>query len=355
MSIDDFTAFNPLVMKERYIFGSLTRISDLPEHPFDVAELPFHDWEGGDYVVGEVDHPVNTLLKIELANGRMVEVAKGDKLVGALGVRHATLEATGTWQMTGADKHLHVLTGAGLLGKLTSKSAFLPPLISLKYLGHVQRQGTKVRMMDFLPKVRYVPYQTPTIMLIGTSMSAGKTTVGRMITRLLKRDGYKVVGAKITGAGRYRDTLSYADAGADTIYDFVDVGLPSTVVEPERYEPRLKQLLSMMNSARADVAVVEVGASPMEPYNGDLAYEAIKDQVIFSVLCASDPYSVYGLMRAYGLEPDVVSGVTTNTLAGKELIERLCKVQALNIIDPEDRDAIERMVLKRLPRQASVK
>ena len=66
----------------------------------------------------------------------------------------------------------------------------------------------------------------PVVLLIGTSMSAGKTTTGRIIVHELKRAGLRVAGAKFTGAGRYRDVLAFGDAGADTIIDFVDAACP---------------------------------------------------------------------------------------------------------------------------------
>ena len=71
-------------MKPWYIFTSLTRISDLPEVPFSVEPLPRREWETGDYVVGEVASMPNRLSRIELANGRMVEVVEGDMIVGCL-------------------------------------------------------------------------------------------------------------------------------------------------------------------------------------------------------------------------------------------------------------------------------
>ena len=55
-----------------------------------------------------------------------------------------------------------------------------------------------------------------------------------------------MVGAKLTGAGRYRDILAMQDAGADHIFDFVDAGLPSTVVPESEYRPALRNLLSRM-------------------------------------------------------------------------------------------------------------
>ena len=122
-------------MKPRYFFTSLTRISDLPKAPFSVEPLPRREWETGDYVVGEVASPPNRLSRIELTSGRMVEVAEGDLIVGAFGVRYATLEAVGGWQGIGHDRMMEALTGAGLFGKATSRSTLLPPLLSLALQG----------------------------------------------------------------------------------------------------------------------------------------------------------------------------------------------------------------------------
>lgn len=56
------------------------------------------------------------------------------------------------------------------------------------------------------------------------------------------------------------------DAGADAIYDFVDVGLPSTICPEAEYRSALDGLMSRVAGVDADPAVVEVGASPLEPY-----------------------------------------------------------------------------------------
>jgi hypothetical protein len=259
---------------------------------------------------------------------------KGDKVIVALGARYATLESTGTWEAVGDDGRMSMLTGAGLVGKITSRSPFLAPATHLSYLGHVHIGGTPRNMRDYAPDVPTQEYTTPTILIIGTSMSAGKTASGRVITHQLKEAGLRVLGAKLTGAGRYKDILSLKDAGADEICDFVDVGLPSTVHPREDYAEALDQLLSLMQSAAADVAVVEAGASPLEPYNGDLAVERIAAHIKCLVLCASDPYAVVGVMDSFGVRPDIVAGVATNTLGGIDLIHKLCGLEALNLTDP---------------------
>ena len=318
------------------IFTSLTRISDLAIVPFEIRPVMRNLWAMGDYVACEITDPGGNALLIELPNGRMRGVIGGETIIGALGVRHATLEATGSWEEAGADGRMHMLTGAGLFGKLTSKSAYLPPLMQIRYLGHAWRGGRKLRMEDFVVPIPAQPLKTPVVLFYGTSMSAGKTTSARIVTHLFKSAGYRVVGAKLSGAGRYKDILAVKDVGANAIFDFVDVGLPSSICPEEVYREKLAQLLSRIASVRADVAVIEVGASPLEPYNGFLAIEALMPQVKFSVLSASDPYAVYGLMKAFGMKPDVVTGVASNTLAGIGLVEKLCGVRAVNFIDPSN-------------------
>jgi len=320
-------------MKPRHFFTSLTRISDLPEVPFSVEPLSRREWKTGDYVVGEVASPPNSLSRIELTSGRMVEVVEGDLIVGAFGVRYATLETVGGWQGIGHDRLMETLTGAGLFGKATSRSALLPSLLSLVYKGHVLVEGKKATMRDYVPDVLGREFGLPVVLLVGTSMSAGKTTSAKVIVRLLKEAGLAVVGAKLTGAGRYRDILSMQDAGADYIFDFVDAGLPSTVISEKEYRQSLRNLLSRMAAVEADIVVAEVGASPLEPYNGAAAIEEIGPNVRCTVLSASDPYAVTGVTSAFGNRPDLVTGLATSTQAGIELVEKLSGIRALNVLD----------------------
>jgi uncharacterized NAD-dependent epimerase/dehydratase family protein len=186
----------------------------------------------------------------------------------------------------------------------------------------------------------------PTILIVGTSMSAGKTTSAKIIIRQLKRAGLRVVGTKLTGTGRYRDTLAMLDAGADAVFDFVDVGLPSSVVDPEQYRTPLRDLLGLIGEANPEVLVAEAGASPLEPYNGQVALDELGDTVSFTVLCASDPYAVVGVMRGYGIIPDLVAGVATSTSAGVELVGKLTGVKALNLLDASSTAELQDMLTK---------
>jgi hypothetical protein len=230
---------------------------------------------------------------------------------------------------------MNAMTSAGLFGAVTSMSQVIPPTLRLTYLGHVVRNGKKVRMSDFAIHSSHKSFSVPTVLLVGTSMSAGKTTTGRLIVHELAGMGYKVIGAKLTGAGRYRDILSFRDAGADAVFDFVDAGLPSTVEPESVFRDAIRPLLRHIDSLQPDFLIAEAGASPLEPYNGTAAIEELNDNVRYTVLCASDPYAVVGVEKAFGLVPDLVTGPATSTSAAIDLVRKLTGVPALNVMDPD--------------------
>ena len=318
-------------MLDRYFLSSLTRISDLDTVPFEVKFLPRSQWATGDYVLGKVIPPLNPLSTVELTSGRMANLLPGDLIIGAFGIRQATLEIVGNWQDMTSDNSFHALTPAGLFGKATSVSYLLASPPSLLYQGHLLRDGQKLSMNNFINPLPEKPYDCTTILIIGTSMSAGKTTAARVIISLLRQMGLKVVGAKLTGAGRYRDILAMQDAGADRIFDFVDVGLPSSICEPEAFRLCLRQLLTKIAATDPDVVVAEAGASPLEPYNGSIVLEEMRPQINYTVLCASDPYAVAGVCQGFGLQPDLITGIATSTSAGVKLVEKLTGITALTL------------------------
>jgi hypothetical protein len=179
-------------------------------------------------------------------------------------------------------------------------------------------------------------------------MEAGKTGAAKVIIRLLENLGLRVVGAKLSGAGRNRDILAMSDAGAATVFDFVDVGLPSTVCPEEEYREALRKLLAMIASEKPDVVVAEAGASPLEPYNGAAVLDELGENRRCTVLCASDLYAVVGVVQSFGDTPDVVSGIATNTSAGIELIRKLTGLEALNVIDRNSHTWLRRILVETL-------
>ena len=220
-------------MTVKYFFASLTRISNLPEVSFCGEQLPREEWETGDYVVGKVEPAPSDVSQIELCNGRMVEVVEEDLVVGAFGDRYATLEAAGGWRDIGDGLTMEALTGAGLFGKADSEAM---RLLSLSYEGHVLLDGEKVGMRDYVPPAPDRAFEMPTVLLLGTSMSAGKTASAKAVVRLLEGEGLRVLGAKLAGAGRYRDVLEMEDA---EWFDVVNNNVHGTANTVRAFAPKM--------------------------------------------------------------------------------------------------------------------
>jgi len=318
----------------KLVLGSLARIADLDSRRYEIRTLERSAWATGDYVQGEVTGATTRLYNIECTTGEMVAVEQGDRVIGAFGHRSATLEGVGSWmEIDGGE--MNAMTSAGLFGRFTSVSRLLPKPMTLKYAGHVMRHGEKVCMREFAIRAPVRKLTTPVILLVGTSMSAGKTMTGMYACQILSDLGYRVIGSKLTGAGRYRDILSFRDHGAVEVYDFVDAGLPSTVVAEDEFRVAIRPLLSHIAGRNADFLVVEAGASPLEPYNGAAAVDELGDSVRCRILCASDPYAVVGVQQAYNLRPDLVAGPATNTTAALDLVRKLSGLPGINVIDPD--------------------
>lgn len=330
-----------------YFFSSVSRCSDLWTRPFEVARRDRESWRAADFVVGEVTGHPGILYRCETKTGRIAPLLPGDLVVGALGERAATLEGVGSWTSIGADGGMAALTGAGLFGEVTSVSPLMPPFMRLLYRGHVCREGLVLNMADFVAPAPPAGDPVPAVLVIGTSMSAGKTASARIVIRELRALGHRVAAAKVTGAARYRDIQSFRDVGAIAVFDFVDEGLPSTICPPELYAGVLERMLGRVSASGADVVVIEAGASPLEPYNGTVALERILPQTRMTVLCASDPYAVVGVETAFGLKPDLVSGPAANTSAAIALVRRLAGLPALSLIESGNWPSLRKLLIER--------
>ncbi|MGH2984616.1 MAG: hypothetical protein ACRDK5_10260 [Solirubrobacterales bacterium] len=328
--------------------GSVTRAASFEHCPPAVEPRPRGRWATGDFVVCEMLGSGPDSYRVETPSGAYEEINPGDRIIGALGARAATLEAVGDWRAVGEDLILDTLTAAGVLGRCTSAAIPPPPMTEVRYLGHAVRGGKACTMRGSLEPAPVRKLEAPVVLIIGTSMDAGKTVTAAAIVRELADMGRRVAGAKLTGVGRYRDILAMREAGAQYIADFVDAGLPSTVVPREEFESALLLLCSKLAASEPDVVVAEAGASPLEPYNGDAAMRLLAENVRATVLCASDPYAVVGVMSAFETRPDLTAGRATSTEAGIALVEKLTSIPAINVLDPASGPKLASFLRERL-------
>ena len=218
---------------------------------------------------------------------------------------------------------MDAMTNACLVGRFTSLSQMLTGItIELEYRGHAMRHGKKVRMQDFAMQEVKREYSTPTILLVGTSMSAGKTTAGKLACKVLSESGLERDRREAYGRRDAIGTSSHSRSPVPAPYTtswMSDCRRP--LFSEKEFRSAVRPLLSHIQSLNADVVVVEAGASPLEPYNGAAAIDELNDSICCTILCASDPYSVVGVQNAFGLKPDLVSGPATNTSAGIALVQ----------------------------------
>ena len=191
----------------------------------------------------------------------------------------------------------------------------------------------KLNIADFTGPATGADLAMPVVLVAGTSMSAGKTLTMRLVIDQLKQLGLSVAAAKLTGAAGYKDALSYGDAGADHFFDYVDVGLVSTVCARADFDAGLEALLAIIAGTGADVAVCEIGASPLEPYNGDAALERLKPNVRLAALCASDAYAAHGFCQSCDCAVDFVTGPAANNSAARALVKKLTALPAFDLSD----------------------
>lgn len=309
-------------------------------HPFDVDVLSRSQWATGDFVVGAyVERDEKD--EVETTSGSLQQLKKGDLVVGSLGCRASTQENVGDWHLIKDDNIMHDICGSGMFGLETSFSCHYhssPPFV---YQGHVLRDGCKVRMEHFVPVgvVPTGPLDCPTVVLVGTSMSSGKTVSAKVVVQVLKELGFaRVVYGKFTGGGYYHDILALAKH-ADSVTDFVEAGLPSTNMPSDECRKVLPTIFGLLASKKPDCVVLELGASPCEPYNGDVVLQEIlssdKRNQNFVILCASDAYSVVGfhniLATITDVQADVVSGIAANTSTAREFVKELSGIPALSL------------------------
>ena len=120
------------------------------------------------------------------------------------------------------------------------------------------------------------------------------------------------------------------------------------MVPEAEYRAAIRPLLSYIDDLQPDLLVAEAGASPLEPYNGAALMDELGDNVVCTILCASDPYAVVGVEQAFSLRPDIVTGPATQTSAAVELVYKLSGLRGINIIDPEQNAAFRSFLAHKL-------
>ncbi|MCI5145930.1 MAG: hypothetical protein D3923_10475 [Candidatus Electrothrix sp. AR3] len=292
----------------------------------------------GTVLAARVLNEKNIYNKMELVTGRLATVQYGDIIAVALGARSALKGYVGS-----VPSHLEkgdiiqLLNIGGVAGELESaNSKEVGKAFNLEVIGVILKNDQPVNIKNY---TLYAPEEnldseTPLVLIAGTSMDSGKTTVASEIIKYSSRAGYKVHAAKMAGVAALRDTENMSDYGAKMTTSFLEAGLPSTV-GTEISLQCTKGSINYLSKGKPDFIVIELGDGIYGEYgvNAILEDEEIRNNTACLIGCAYDPVGAVGLTM-YGRKINnpfhIISGPVTDNSVGVNYVTQHCKIIAVN-------------------------
>lgn len=279
----------------------------------------------GDLVLARVtaigQHP-----RIERPNGRRSVLFEGDEILVCYGNRYAPdqFEALVPDDLGPC----HLVAAGGVAGRVVAWHTEMEEPTEITPLGLVATpKGRPLNLRDWgLPEpISQGEGRRPwTVVVVGATMNAGKTTTAAGIVRGLVRAGYTAGAAKVTGTGAGGDVWLMTDAGAQPVFDFTHAGFASTYLcAPNEVEAILRTLYGQLVDTGVDAAVLEVADGVFQDETAALLASAVfrnlADKVVFAASDALGAAAGVGLLRRLGLPVAAASGLlTASPLAVRE-------------------------------------
>lgn len=302
-----------------------------------VEVSPEVDAREGAVVVGRALNDNRVYGSIELPNGRMSRVVRGNLIAGVLGARRALHGYMGDVpERLAVGDEVHLLNLGGVLGVCDQPNLDLGPPIRVEVLGQASRDGQLLNIADFaLPTCdRLDPNGPPVVMVFGTCMNSGKTFAAAEIIRILSHAGVRIAAGKVSGVAAMRDLLKMEDNGAIAMASFADCGLPSTVNATD-LGAVARAVVKQLETSSPDLILLELGDGVLGGYNTGsvLAEQSLRDRTACRVLCANDLVGAWGgqqLLEPMGQSPQVISGPVTDNAVGTSYLERELGIPCAN-------------------------
>ena len=282
----------------------------------------------GDMVVAEV-LSVGKNKTLEVRNGVTMYLFEGDRIVGAFGHRYATDQYEG-YVPEGPVEKCDLLSVGGVCGEVVSRHTAMGEPTKLRVLGMVGDQyGSPINGRGFglPPQGNGAGGGAEVILVIGSSMNAGKTTTVGTLTRALSRAGFSVAAGKVTGTAAGKDGRFFASCGARPALDFTTVGYPSTyMVGLDELLTIYRDLLAHLRAADPDYIILEVADGIFQRETRMLLesaeFRAGADHVFFAAGDSLSAESGVRFVQDYGLPLRATAGaVTQSALATRETEE----------------------------------
>jgi hypothetical protein len=275
----------------------------------------------GDLVLAEVlsigQHP-----RLELRDGRRAMLFPGDEVIVSYGARYATDQFHAEVPADLGDCDL--AAAGGLAARVVARHSGIGAPTTVRPVGVLaDAAGRRMNLADWAAPAPIGAPAIPAVVVLGTSMNAGKTTTAAHLVRGLTAAGLRTGAAKATGTGAGGDRWLFADAGASPALDFTVAGLASTYGVSDRVVQQTFALLrDAIAAAGADLAVLEIADGLAQGETRALLESEVMSGVDAVVFAAGDALGAAAGVRAL-LELDLpvraVSGrLTASPLASVE-------------------------------------
>lgn len=287
--------------------------------------------EEGAVLLTEAQNHEGKLNTLDFIGGRLGKLWQWDKIPAVLGYRKATTEFAGfVPSQVILDDELYLLCESGIVGAISGVFESWGRPMKVKVLGGILDKNKKQMNLKNYKQtnIKKIDKSVPLIIFLGTRMDCGKTTMACKIAHELTALGKNVAGIKLTGVAFTQDLMKLSDAGVYPVYDFVDMGLPSTCNgnAKEIIESSLN-LINLVKKSKPDCILVEFGDAVMGEYHvaDILQNDLFKTQIKTVVLAANDLAGVKGttdILSSWGIKTDLITGPIANSKIGVELIKK---------------------------------
>lgn len=268
-------------------------------------------------------------------DNRKLRIYPGDFLVGVFGHRYATDAYEAVVEGT---EELSLLTAAGMIGTVRSSHREMARATSVTFVGyatdvHGRRINLKERL--FRPADPPVDPVEPLIVVVGTGMNSGKTTVLSQTLHGLSRQGLRVAAGKLTGSVSNRDPDEMWSAEAVSVLDFSDYGFPSTyLADPSELSALWHEILAQSAETRPDVLLMEIADGVLQRETamilGDPEFRRRVTGVLLAADCSLSALGALAELRRLGYPVLGVSGAFTSAPLFVREFEARSEVPALS-------------------------
>jgi GTP-binding protein EngB required for normal cell division len=265
------------------------------------------------------------------SRNKRMRIYVGDLLVGVFGNRYATDAYEG--QLQGL-KRLSILTAAGMVGTVKSRHHSIGRSTRVSFAGFLKDKTGQVINLKQLKFHKSKPIENHLenqIIIVGSGMNSGKTTVCRRLIKSLAESGFKVAACKLTGSVSNRDQDEMVSASAAYTTDFSDYGFPSTYkCDKDELLDLYGQMLLDIEKVKPDVTLIEIADGILQRETSMLLSDSLIQKSTKGVIITADsaPAALFAVEYLQKMRYNViaVSGAMTSSPLYMREFENHCNI-----------------------------